>query len=68
MGDDECKINLDAMREVYITVVLNLRMSCDRCPSPTGIPHNDELKTGDLVLIKNETPQSPFDARHKPSY
>ena len=31
-------------------------------------PHNDELKKGDLVLTKNQTPQSPFDAVYKPSY
>ena len=30
MGDDECKIHLDLMREVYMLVVLNLKMSCDR--------------------------------------
>ena len=68
MGDDECKINLDAMREVYMLVVLNLKMSHDRYPSPMGNPHNEELKIGDLVLMRNQTPQSPFDARYKPSY
>ena len=62
MGDDECKIHLDAMKEVYILVVLNLKMSCDRYPLPMGNPHNDELKIGDLLLIKNQTPQSPFTA------
>ena len=68
MGDDECKIHLDAMREVYMLAVLNLKMSCDRHPSPTGNLHNDELKIGYLVLIKNQTPQSPFNAKYKPSY
>ena len=68
MGNDECKIHLDAMREVYMLEVLNLKMSCGRYPSLTGNPCNDELKIGDLVLIKNQTPQSPFDARYKPSY
>ena len=44
MGDDECKIHLDAMREVYMLVVLNLKMSHDRYPPSTGNPYNTELK------------------------
>ena len=48
--------------------VLNLKMSLDIYLPPTGNPHNDELKIGDLVLIKNQTPQSPFDAMYKPSH
>ena len=56
MGDDECKIHQDAMREVYMLAVLNLKMSCDRYPPPMGNPNNDELKIGHLVLIKNQTP------------
>ena len=68
MGDDECKRHLDEMRKVYILVVLNVKMSHDRYPPPMGNPHNEEIKIGDLVLTKNQTPQSPFDARYKPSY
>ena len=49
-------------------VVLNLKMSHDRYPLPVGNPYNDELNIGDLVLMKNQTPQSPFGARYKPSY
>ena len=44
MGDDECKIHLDAIREVYMLAVLNLKMSCDRYPLPIYNLHNDELK------------------------
>ena len=43
-----------------------LNFSHDRYPQPTCYPNNDELKIGDLVLIKNQIPQSPFDARYKP--
>ena len=64
MGDDECN---DTMREVYMLAVLNLKMSHDRYPPPMGNPCNDKLKIGHLVLTKNQTPQSPFDARYKPS-
>ena len=49
-------------------VVMNLKMSYDRYPQPMGNPHNDELKIGALVLIKNPTPQSPFNAKYKPNY
>ena len=68
MGDDECKIHLDIIREVYMLAVLNKKMSNNRYPPPTGNPHNEELKIGDLVLIKNQTPQAPFNAKYKPSY
>ena len=47
---------------------LNLKMSHDRYPPPTGNSCNDELKIGDIVLIKTQTPPSPFNARYKPSY
>ena len=33
-----------------------------------GNPCNDEVKIGDLVLIKNQSPQSPFKARYKPNF
>ena len=49
-------------------MVLNLKMFYDRYPPPMGNPNNEELKIGDLVLIKNQTPQSPFDAKYKSSY
>ena len=44
IGDAECKIHLDTMREVYMLAVLNLKMSHDRYPPPMGNPYNDELK------------------------
>ena len=48
--------------------VLNLKMSHDRYPPSMGNPHNNKLKIGDLELIKNQTLQSPFDPKYKPSY
>ena len=59
---------LHTMREVYLLAVLNLKMFHDRYPPPVGNPYNDELKIGDLVVIKNQTPQSPFDAKYTPGY
>ena len=43
MGNVECKILLDAMKEVYMLAVLNLKMSHDRYPPPMGNPNNEEL-------------------------
>ena len=48
--------------------VLNLKMSQDQYPPPTGNPYNTDLKVGDLILIKNQVPQSAFNAKYKPSY
>ena len=68
MDNGECKIHLDAIREVSMLAVLNLKMSHNRNPPPMGNPHNQELKIGDLVIIKNQTNQSLFDVKYKPSY
>ena len=38
MGDDKCRIHLSAMREIYMLAVLNLKMSRDHYPPPTGNP------------------------------
>ena len=38
MGGDICRIYLDAMREIYMMTVLNLKMSQDQYPPPTGNP------------------------------
>ena len=40
----------------------------DQYPSPTGNPQNADLKVRDLILIKNQTPHSTFDAKYKPSH
>ena len=38
MCDDECKIHLDAMTEVYMLAILNLKLSHNRYPPPMGNP------------------------------
>ena len=48
--------------------VLNLKISQDRYPPPTGNPQNTDLNVGDLNLIKNQAPQTTFDAKYKASY
>ena len=67
MGDYKCRIHLDAVPEIYMMGVLNLKMSLDQYPLPTGNPCNTDLKIGDVILIKNQAPQSAVDAKYKPS-
>ena len=43
-------------------------MSWDWYPSPTGNAQNTDFKVRDLILIKNQAPQSTFDIKYKPSY
>ena len=61
-GDNECRIHLNALREIYMIAILNLKMSHDQYPPPTGFPQNTDLKTGD------HAPHLTFDAKYKPSY
>ena len=34
MGDQNCHIHLDAMREIYMVMVLNLTKANDKCSPP----------------------------------
>ena len=68
MGDVKYGIHLDAMQEIYMMAVLNLKMSWDQFPLPNVNPCNTDLKVGDLILIKNQASQSAFDPKYKPSY
>ena len=52
MGNDECKNHLDAVREVYMLVVLNLKMSHDRYPPPMGNPYINEVKNREFSADK----------------
>ena len=53
MGDDRCKIDLDTMREIYMMVVLNLKIARDKYPPLTCDPDNTDIKVGNMVLLKN---------------
>ena len=48
--------------------ILNLKMSHGQYPPPTGNPWNTDLKTKDLILIKNQTPYSIAHVKYKPNY
>ena len=68
MGDKKWRIHLNAMRETYMMAILNFKMSLDQYPPPTDNPWNTDLKVGNLILIKNQPPQTNFDVKYKPSY
>ena len=53
------------MREIYMIAILNFKMSHDQYPPPTGNPQNIDLKTGDMIIIKIQTPHSTFDGKYK---
>ena len=50
MGDDECKIHLDTMREVHMLVVLNLKMSHDSVTTTFPLQYFSFLWIEDLGL------------------
>ena len=64
----DAKIYLDAMREIYVVEVLNLKMARDRCCPPTWDPDKAEFKVGDIVLLKNHVPTNMFDIKSKASF
>ena len=68
MGDAKCRIHLDAMREICMMAVLNLKMARDKCPSQIRDPDKTDFKLRDMVLIKNHTPKDTFDLKYKPSF
>ena len=60
MGDEECKIYLDAMKEIYMMAVINLKRAGGKCPPTTQAPDKPEFKV-DMVLLQNHAPTNPFD-------
>ena len=57
MGDEKCRIHLDAMQEMYMMAILNLKTARDKCPPPIRDLDKKIFKIGDMVLIKNHTPK-----------
>ena len=43
-GDEGCKIYVDAMREIYVMAVLNLKIARDKCPPPSEDPNKTVVK------------------------
>ena len=52
MGDKQCRIHLDAKREVYMMAVFNLKTTRYKCPPPINDPNKIYFKKGYMVLLK----------------
>ena len=63
MGDDKCRIHLNAMKEIYMMTVFNLKMSWDQYLPPTGNPQNTWFKGRRSDL--NEEPGSSISLWYK---
>ena len=68
MGDEKCRIHLDAMRKVYMMTVLNLKTASDNCPPPINDPNKTDLTVEDMVLLKNHTPRTAFNCKYRLSF
>ena len=52
MDDEGCRIYPDAMTEIYMMAVHNLKVARDRCPPLTWDPDKAEFKVEKMVLLK----------------
>ena len=48
--------------------ILNLKTAWDKCPPPIRDLDKADLKVGDMVLIKNHTPEDTFDSKYNPCF
>ena len=48
--------------------LLNYVTARDKCPLQIGDPEKTDFKTGDMVLVKNQTPKDRFDYKYRPSF
>ena len=68
MGDERCKMYLDALQEIYMMTVLSLKMARNKNPLTIRDPSKTNFKMGDMVLVRNHTPKDTFDTKYKPSF
>ena len=64
MGNEKCRIHLDAIREISMMTVLNLKTARDKCPPPIYNPNKTDFKAGDMVLLKNYTLTTAFGSKY----
>ena len=50
MGDERYKIDLDTMREIYMIVVLNIKIVRDKCLPRIWDPDKTGFKAGNMVF------------------
>ena len=64
MGDIKCRKPLNAMREIYLNTVLNVKTARDKCPPPINDPNKTAFKVEDMLLLKNKhAPRKAFDSK-----
>ena len=68
MADEKWKIHLDAMYDIYMMAVHNLKIAWDKCPPPLRDPDKTEFKVEEMMLLKKHTPIDDFNTKHKPSF
>ena len=68
MGDEKCKIHLDAMQEIYIIAILSPKFARGKSPLPIRDHGKTEFKVGDVVFLRNHTPTNAFDTKYKTSF
>ena len=68
MGDEKCRIHLDAIWKIYIIAILNLQIARDKCLPPIIDLDKTDFKIGNMALIKNHIPKDAFDCNYKTSF
>jgi transposase InsO family protein len=63
MGNEECLINLESMKNIYAIAAYNLKRARERA-GKIKFPTEHKIKHGDTVLIKNHT-ASAFEPKYK---
>ena len=69
MGDEKCKILLDALWEIYMMVVLNFKRAWDKNPpTPIRDPSKTDFKIGNIILLRNHTSKDTFGSKYEASF
>ena len=68
IGAEGCKIQLDAIREIYMMAVLNLKTARGKDLPLIQDPDKAEFKVGAMTLLKNHAPTNTFDTMYRPSF
>ena len=68
MGDEKYRIHLNAMWEIYMMAVLNLKIAQDKIPPHIKDPSQTNFMIGDMVLLKNHTPKDTLHSKYKPIF
>ena len=68
MGDEKWRLHLDALQEIYMMAILNLKTARDKCSPPIGDLGKTDFKIEYMVLVKNHPLKDAFDSKYIPSF